>query len=462
MTEIHYLPLAEVCRRMKSGELSAERVTEHLLARAGTLGEELGCFVTLLGDAALQAARDLDRKRDAGEPLGALHGVPVAVKDLFMTRGVRTTCGTKVLEQWVPDEDAEVVARLKRAGAVMIGKVKLTEGAFSSHHPHIPAPINPWQEACWTGVSSSGSGVSVAAGLAYGALGTDTGGSIRFPSSSCGVVGLKPTYGRVSRHGAFPLADSLDHVGPMTRRVEDAARMLQVMAGHDAKDPTSLRADVPDYAEALRSDCDGMTIAIDRRYASEGVANEIISAMDNALEILKSAGALVEEVTLPPMEAVVGGWALVTSAEAAVAHCEHFPSQRELYGPELARLLDRGLEAKAMNYASVQRAKEAFGAGLAELFSRVDVLIAPSMPIPAPTLERIAKIDAESNVANFMSFTAPWNFSGSPTVTIPAAISGEGVPVAFQLIGDLLGEESIIRAAHVFEQGRGELPNPRD
>ena len=461
MTDLHYLSLAEVCRRMKSGELSAVHVTETLLARIKTVGEELGAFVTLLADDAMETARALDAKRDAGEPLNALHGVPVAVKDLLMTKGIRTTCGTKVLENWVPDEDAEVVTRLKQAGAVIIGKVKLTEGAFSTHHPEVPAPLNPWGEERWTGVSSSGSGVSVAAGLAYGALGTDTGGSIRFPSAACGVVGIKPTYGRVSRHGAFPLADSLDHIGPMTRGVEDAARMLQVLAGYDSKDPTSLRADVPNYADALRNECSGMTVGIDRAYTTEGVADEVVRAVEHGLQILEEAGAQVREVKLPSVDALVAGWSLVTGAEAAFAHREHFPSEKDLYGPELARLLELGIEAKATEYASVQRAKEEFETGLLDLFAEIDVLIAPAIPVPAPAILRLADVRGEQQTANFMNFTAPWDFSGSPTITVPAAISDEGVPVAFQLIGGLLEETKIIRAAYAFERGRGELPHPR-
>jgi len=462
MTDVHYISLASVCRRMKSGELSSAHVTQSLLTRIAVVDGELGSFVRVFADQAMESARALDAKRDAGEPLGMLHGVPVAVKDLLMTKGIPTGCGTKVLENWVPDEDAEVVTRLKQAGAVIIGKVKLTEGAFSTHHPEIPAPLNPWGSDRWTGVSSSGSGVSVAAGLAYGALGTDTGGSIRFPSAACGVVGIKATYGRVSRHGAFPLAESLDHIGPMTRCVEDAARMLQVLAGHDPKDPTSLRAPVPNYADALQADLAGMTVGIDRAYATEGVADEVAQAIERALKILKDAGARVEEVTLPEVEALVAGWMLVTGAEAALAHAEHFPSQKDLYGPDLSRLLELGGQASATDYAAVQRAKEKFAAGLVDLFARIDVLVAPALPVPVPSLQYLADARGREDTANFMKFTAPWDFSGSPTITIPATIGEEGVPIAFQLIGGQLEESKIIRAAYAFERGRGELAHPRE
>ena len=217
MTSLHYNSLADTCRRIKSGELSSIQVTEALLARIEALEGELRAFALVTAEEALKAAEAQDRKRRSGAPLGLLHGVPVAVKDLLQTAGLVTASGTQVMADFVPDQDATVVRRLRDAGAVIIGKTQLTEGAFSTHHPQIDPPRNPWRQDHWPGVSSSGSGVAVAAGLAFGALGSDTGGSIRFPSAACGLVGVKPTYGRVSRHGAFPLAESLDHIGPMTR-----------------------------------------------------------------------------------------------------------------------------------------------------------------------------------------------------------------------------------------------------
>ena len=253
----HALSLSDVTRRVKSGELTARGVTEAMLERIDRLEPRLGAYVTVLGERALAQADALDERRERGDALGLLHGAPIALKDLLYTKGIPTSCGTTILADWRPDEDATIVARLEAAGAVVLGKVKLTEGAYGEHHPAVEPPKSPWNEERWTGVSSSGSGVAVAAGLAHGAIGTDTGGSIRFPSAACGLVGIKPTYGRVSRHGAFPLSETLDHVGPMTRSVEDAARMLQVMAGHDPKDPTSLDAPVPAYAAAFREKLDG-------------------------------------------------------------------------------------------------------------------------------------------------------------------------------------------------------------
>lgn len=461
MTDLHDLSLSDVCRRTKSGELSAVRVTEHMLARIAAKDPALRSFVTVTGEQALATAARLDADRVAGRPLGALHGVPIALKDLLSTAGVRTTCGTRVLRDWIPDEDAHVVTRLVQAGAVVLGKVKLTEGAFSNHHPEVEAPRNPWNAAHWTGVSSSGSGVCVAARLAHGAIGTDTGGSIRFPSAACGVVGLKPTYGRVSRHGAFPLADSLDHVGPMTRTVEDAARMLGVMAGWDPRDPTSLRDPVPNYVAACAERITGMRVGIDRAYCETGVAQDVVDTIHAARSTLASLGAEVREVVLPPYQNLVRGWALTCGVETALAHARFYPSRRGEYGPELAGLIDGGRSAPATAYAALERERESFRAGLDRLFETVDLLIAPCMVSAAPTLEWMAgAIRSEAQTVDFITFTAPFDYSGHPTLTVPAGVNGQGLPLAFQLIGRRLGEESLVHAGHAYEQARGAIHYP--
>ena len=308
MTQLdwQWLTLSQACQRLKSGQGSAEQLTQEMLARANTLSDQTQAFAMLLADDALSAARGLDEKRRAGEPLGLLHGVPIGIKDLLFTKGLPTASGTRVMADFRPDFDATVVTRLRQAGAVLIGKTQLTEGAFGSHHPSINAPINPWDQDLWSGVSSSGSGVAVAAGMAFGAIGSDTGGSIRFPSASCGLVGLKPTYGRVSLHGAFPLANSLDHIGQMTRSVEDAARMLSVLAGFDPQDPNSIDAPVPNYLQSLCSPDDGpapltgMRIGIDWSYVSDGVAPEVVEVTKKALRQFAELGAQVIEIEVPP------------------------------------------------------------------------------------------------------------------------------------------------------------------
>ncbi len=461
MTALHDLTLSDLCRRTKSGELSARSITELMLARIDEHDDTLRAYVLVMGETALAAADRLDRARAAGEPLGALHGVPIALKDLLSTNGVVTTCGTKVLAQWVPELDATVVERLTRAGAVLIGKVKLTEGAFSNHHPEVAAPRNPWHADYWTGVSSSGSGVAVAARLAYGAIGTDTGGSIRFPSAACGVVGLKPTYGRVSRHGVFPLADSLDHIGPMARSVEDVARMLGVLAGHDGNDPTSLRDPVPNYVAACGGGIDGMRIGVDWAYVERGVQAEVVAVVRRALDALRSLGATIVDVELPAYAALVQGWVITCGAECALAHAPHYPSQKSAYGPELAALLDTGRSAPATAYAGLERERERFRADLDTLFTNMDALIAPCMPLLPPTLESMAqRIASTSETADFITFTAPFNYSGHPSLTLPAGITSGGLPEAFQLVGPRLGEAQLLRLGYAFEQARGSIAYP--
>ncbi len=459
MTDLHWLTLSEVCRRIKSGELTSKAVTEHALQRIRATEDRYRAYVTVTADTAMASAERLDAARANGAPLGPLHGVPIALKDLLWTRGVKTTCGTKILADWVPDLDATVVTRLKDAGAVILGKVKLTEGAFSDHHPSVAAPRNVWDPAVWPGVSSSGSGVAVAAGLAYGAIGTDTGGSIRFPSAANGIVGIKPTYGRVSRHGAFPLADSLDHIGPMTRCVEDAARMLGVMAGQDPRDPTSLDSAVPNYAAAISESVRGMRIGIDRAYAETRVTPDVVGALNEALRTFESLGAVIVEVTLPPYRSLVQNWGVTCGVECALAHAPYFPARRSDYGAPLTALLDAGLAAPATAYAALEREREAFGAGLEGLLRQVDVIVAPAMAFAPPRVDQIAALLA-SGVADFITFTAPFNYSGHPTITLPAGFNGAGLPMAFQLIGRWLGEPTLIRAGHAYEHARGAAPHP--
>jgi amidase len=459
MTDLHWLTLSEVCRRIKSGELTSRAVTEHALNRIKATDDRYRAFVTLTDDAALATAQRLDGARANGEPLGALHGVPIAVKDLLWTRGVKTTCGTRVLADWVPEQDATVVTRLKEAGAVIVGKVKLTEGAFSDHHPDVDPPRNAWHASVWPGVSSSGSGVAVAAGLAYGALGSDTGGSIRFPSAVNGIVGIKPTYGRVSRHGAFPLAESLDHIGPMTRTVEDAARLLGVLAGHDPKDPTSLASAVPNYGAAVGESVQGMRIGIDRAYVESGVAKDVVAAVDAALRTFTDLGATVMDVKLPSCVDLIKGWVVTCGVECALAHAPYFPARRADYGPVLASLLDSGLAVPGTAYAALERSRERFRAELETLLHKVDVLIAPAMVITPPRITDMARLLADG-VADFITFTAPFDYSGHPTITLPAGLNADGLPLSIQLIGRLLGEPTLIRAGHAFEQARGSFARP--
>ena len=461
MTDLHYASLGAVCARIKSGELSARSVTEQILARIGNLEAELHAYAMVLEDSALERADELDRLRRDGAPLGALHGVPVAVKDLLFTRGLPTASGTLVMADFVPEVDATVVSRLKAAGAVIIGKTQLTEGAYGVHHPEITAPLNPWQHDRWPGVSSSGSAVAVSAGLCFGAVGSDTGGSIRFPSASCGVVGLKPTYGRVSRYGAFPLAESLDHIGPMTRSVGDAARMLQVMAGSDPQDSSTSSEPVPNYAAEVNESIRDLRIGIDWRYVERGVEQPVVDGVRTAVEILRGQGGVVREVEIPgDYRQLVDRWGVTCALECARAHRSLYPEQKARYGPVLAELIEFGLKVTTADYDALEVVRVRFQRDLDALFGEVDLLVAPSMPYLPPPVEGVLDLSADSDRANGLTFTAPFDYSGHPTLSVPAGLAGNGLPLSIQLIGPRLGEGVLIRAGSAYERELGFSGHP--
>lgn len=450
--DIHRLSLSDVTRRVKSGELTALRVAEAMLDRVARLDPEFGAYVMVLADRAVERARRLDAAMARGEAPGPLQGAPIALKDLLCTCGITTTCGTTVLANWQPDEDATVVQALEAAGAVVLGKVKLTEGAFSDHHPAVEPPINPWKADRWTGVSSSGSGVAVAAGLAHGAIGTDTGGSIRFPSAACGLVGIKPTYGRVSRHGVFPLADSLDHVGPMTRTVEDAARMLGVMAGHDARDSTSLDAPVPNFtAESGRDRLDGVKIGLDRDYVEDDVDDAVAQAVRDALAVLTDLGAETVEIGLPDHTVLTDNWSITCGVDCARAHAGTYPARKDEYGPALAALIEVGRTASADAYERLEGERARFRSGLDDVLRGVDAVIAPCMPVRIPAAERRAGASDRGSRGRHIRFTAPFDYSGHPSITLPLDTDAEGMPRAFQLIGSHLGEAGLVGIGGAFE-----------
>ena len=450
--DIHALSLSDVAKRVKSGELTAQRVAEAMLERIAHLDSRLGAFVAVLGEQAMERAHALDAKRQRGEPLGLLHGAPIALKDLLATAGFPTTCGTQVLANWQPGHNATVVERLQAAGALVLGKVKLTEGAFAEHHPSVSPPVNPWRSDRWVGASSSGSGVAVAAGLAHGAIGTDTGGSIRFPSAACGLVGLKPTYGRVSRHGVFPLAESLDHIGPITRRVEDAARMFQAMAGHDPLDATSLQAPVPAYAPLAR--LDGVKIGIDWRYVGEDVDQSVVQTVRDALAVLHDIGATSVETRIPDATALIDGWSITCGVECARAHADTYPARKEEYGPALAALIELGLRAGTDEYDALERERATFRAGLSDVLAEVDALIAPCLPSPVPAAERTPAA-AHDRAERFVRFTAPVDYSGHPSLTLPLDTGADSMPRTFQLIGKHLGEGRLLAIGSAFEDAAG-------
>lgn len=439
MTALHYTALTDVAAGIRSGALRSEAVTASLLDRIAALDPQLHSYARVFSLAAQEQARLRDAEAQRGEWRGPLHGVPIAVKDLLDIKGTVTASGTRVMASRVASETATAVARLLAAGAVVLGKTQLTEGAFAAHHPDIDPPINPWDATRWTGVSSSGSGVAVAAGLACAALGTDTGGSIRFPSAACGVVGLKPTYGRVSRHGTFPLADSLDHIGPMTRSVADAAVMLGVMAGPDLLDPSTLPDPVPNFADWLERPLAGVRIGVDWGYVTAGVDAAVAGAVRDACERLTRGGARLVETRMPPATLdLVRGWNLTCGVECARAHALWYPSRKADYGPVLAGLIEYGLRATPDDYTALERLRQEFRADLDALMGRADVLLMPNMPwLPPPRsqLEQDGATGTGVAGAPATLFTAPFDYSGHPTLSLPIGLSQERLPLSVQLVG---------------------------
>ncbi|MDG2286397.1 MAG: amidase, partial [Alphaproteobacteria bacterium] len=334
MTEpLHYKTITELSGLIKSGEMSPVEITKAQLSRIEAIDGKLKSYATVMADQAMDEARQAETEIKAGGYRGPLHGVPIAVKDLCYTTGVRTMGGTQVLADNIPDHDSTVVARFREAGAVMLGKLNLTEGAMAGYNPKRQVPQNPWREDHWPGASSSGSGAATAAGLAYATLGSDTGGSIRHPAAVCGTVGLKPTWGRVSRHGVLDLAQSLDHVGPLTRSAADAGIVMQVISGLDPDDPTTLAAPVPDMLAGVDAGVAGVKIGWDPRYGSEDLAPDFAAAVAAGVEVMRDMGAEIIEVEMPKrLREYMAAWPTLCSAEAADAHRAFYPERADEYG----------------------------------------------------------------------------------------------------------------------------------
>jgi amidase len=449
---LHYKSIVEISELIRRGELRSSEITEAILNRIAKLDGEFHGYALVLGERAMAQAKSLDSEIAKGIWRGPLHGVPIGLKDLCYTNFAPTAGGTKVHAKFVPPFNATVVDRLERAGAVTLGKLKMTEGAYTSHHPDDQAPINPWHPDYWVGSSSSGSGVATSAGLCYGALGSDTGGSIRFPSATCGLTGIKPTWGRVSRHGVFPLADSLDHVGPMCRSAADAAAMLGVIAGVDVNDPTSLQAPVPNYLAGIGDGIRGLKIGVDRKYTQDGIDPQVVAALHAAERALADLGADIREVRFPPYEKLVSMWIPMCSVETAAAHLATYPSRKSEYGPDLAQLIEQGTSMRGIDIAAIHHERLKFSGSLAAMFRDIDLLLIPTMPVPIPTLTKMDEYGADPTVLlSILRFTAVFDFSGSPTITLPMGMASDRMPLSMQLVGPHLSEDVLARAGYAFQ-----------
>ena len=446
--EIAYATIAELGARYRKRDLSPVEVTQALLARIEKLDPILHAFVTLTADSALAEARSAEEALRRGDARPLL-GIPVAHKDIYLTRGVRTTGGSALLADWIPDEDATCVQRWRAAGTVQLGKLITHEFAFGLQFPghRFPPAKNPWNLDHIPGGSSSGSGAALAAGLVTGATGSDTGGSIRGPAAFCGIVGLKPSYGRSSRAGVLTLSWTLDHTGPMARTVQDCAFLLQPLAGYDPADPASSRAPVDDYVAPLGRDIRGLKIGVPRAYFLEEVDAEVARAFEEALETLRRLGAEVRDVQIPSLRGA-HSFLLILMAEAYAYHESDIRERPELYGDVLRERILAGALVTASEYTQAQRIRAEICRETAEVLKTVDVLASPTALKPATPFAQAFDPEFAFPKSNM----APFNLTGLPTLALPCGFSASGLPVSFQLSGRPFEEATVLRAGHAYEQ----------
>jgi amidase len=452
---LHYLGLLEVADLIRRRTVTSEEVTRQLLARIERNEGRLNSIALLLAESALEEARRADAEIAAGFHRSRLHGVPIGVKDLLWSEGLPTAAGTKVLADFRPPADATVVKRLKQAGAVIIAKLQMTEGATVHHHPDVARPENPWAADRWTGVSSSGSGVATAAGFCFGSIGSDTGGSIRMPSSANNLTGIKPTWGRVSRHGLVHLSESLDHLGPMARSTEDAAAILQVIAGADSLDPTALTDPTPDYLACRERGVGDLVLGIDWDFAVGGMPDEIVQCLHDALAVFQELGVRVRTITLPWTEAEFAETLPIFDAEVLAAHAGHFPGKAEDYGPWLRTMLhDASANVDRATLARAYMARDRYKGRMRALFRDVDLILTPALGQLLPTWREIESRSYAEGPFNpdLVRFTLPFNVAGTPALSFPGGFAAPGLPIGLQLVAPWLGEGTLISAGAAFQQ----------
>ena len=440
MTELFTLTLSEMIAGIRRKKISPVELAQSLLARIDSLESEVKAWVTIPRSSFLKEARRFEQEAARGKFRGPLHGIPIGVKDIFYTGGVRTTGGSKIFEKFVPEFDSTAVARLKKAGALILGKTATTEFAMAD-----PAPTcNPWNPAHTPGGSSSGSAAAVATSMCPGALGSQTGGSVLRPAAYCGVVGLKPTAGRISRYGVFPLAYTLDHVGVLTRRVEDAAVLLTALAGFDPRDPASSREPGPDYSRFLGPVRRPLRLGLIRAFYRKNSAKEVWENTEETVQKFSRAGAKVEEVKMPPSFAVVpDAHHIIQKVEAAAFHEKLFKKHPDLYPPNLRELVEVGFLIPGIDYLRAQKIKGLFRREMEMVLKNYDFLISPATSSSAPK--------GLASTGNPW-FQVPWSLSGLPTVGLPSGLDSQGLPLAVQLIGKPFEEGPLLAAAKWCEE----------
>ena len=448
----------------RSGSATPTQVVTECLRRMEGEGKQLNCFITALGDSAIRSAEESGRRHRAGRPLGPLDGVPIAVKDVFYIKGVRCTAGSKILAENVASYDSETVARLKKAGAVIVGTTNMHEFAagVTSVNPHFGAVKNPWDPGRVAGGSSGGSAVAVAAGMAAGGMGTDTAGSVRIPAALCGILGFKPTYGRVSRLGVVPLAASLDTVGILALTAWDTAAILQVLAGHDVHDVTTASEDVPDYVGSLAAPLSGARVGVVRDYFLEELDPRVEENFQAFEERLRQIGCVVAEADIHGVREVYDRWLVIRRAEATAFHLRWMESCPELYGDDVRALLELGKGVLAVDYVNAVNARPATIEKWADVMKGFDFLMAPTTCIPAPRIgetKTAIKGKDKAVYSALNSLTLPFNYLGFPAVSVPSGFVG-GLPLGVQIVGRLFDETSVLRLVKGYEEAFGQSPLP--
>lgn len=443
--------IAELAQRLRRKEVSPVEITRACLERIAKLNPTLNAFITVTAESALAEARTAEGEILRGEWRGALHGVPIALKDLIDTAGVRTTAASALYKDRIPTQDAEVVRRLRQAGAILVGKNNLHEFAYggSSLVSYFGEVHNPWDVGRIAGGSSGGSAAAVVAGMAYAAIGTDTAGSIREPAALCGCVGIKPTYGRVPSRGVIPLSLSLDHVGPLTTTVEDAAIVLQAIAGYDPADITTEDVPVMDWVGGLREGAKSLRVGVPRAYFFDDLDPEVASALEHALRGIQTLCAEMKDVQLD-----VPTDRLLQTAESYAYHAENVARTPELYQAETVRRIRSGEKVAAAEYMQRRRELEEARRSIRAVFSDVDVLVAPTMPMPAPAIaELTANPDAlRPAELRLLRNTRPFNVWGLPAISVPCGFTEGGLPIGLQIAGSHWREDTVLRLAHAYEQ----------
>jgi aspartyl-tRNA(Asn)/glutamyl-tRNA(Gln) amidotransferase subunit A len=454
VNELCFESISQLSERIKKREVSPVEVTQAYLNRIQKVDSQLNSYITVTADRALREAREAETQISQNRLLGPLHGIPLAHKDIVATQGIKTTCGSRVLKDNVPDYDATVIERLEAAGAILLGKLNMNEFATIVPSPFFGRVNNPWGLGHNPGGSSSGSGAAEVAGLCAGSLGTDTGGSIRIPAALCGIVGLKATHGRISLFGVTPLAWSLDHIGPMTRTVKDAALMLQALAGYDACDWVSSETPTSDYTAKLTAEIRGLRLGVPTRFFPDHTDPEVRNAFITAVQVLAGLGAHVEEVELPDLEEVWSIAQVIMNAEANVWHEPYLQTQAEDYGPDVRKFLERGKPTLATDYVRAQQAKARFRQEMLAVCASLDALITPGALIPAPPHDARSVVIEGRGVRllrALVSATSPFNLTGQPALTVPCGFSASGLPLALQIVGKPFDEATVLQIGHAYE-----------